>query len=195
VFGQKVRGRWLIQSEIVAIDMGIVRFSEVLRQEIATRFSNQEVHIYGDPAGDFRAQTDESTPFQIMRGAGLKATPAPSNSVDLRLEAVGQSLTKMAEGKPAFMIDRRCQTLIKGFQSGYAYKRLQVSGERFDEKPDKNMFSHVHDALQYLMLGAGEGRQLISGQKPLKAFNARVDFDVFKRKPRQRIKQSIWSRF
>jgi hypothetical protein len=69
-----------------------------------------------------------------------------------------------------------------------------VSGERFDEKPDKNMFSHVHDALQYLMLGAGEGRQLISGQKPLKAFNARVDFDVFKRKPRQRIKQSIWSR-
>ena len=194
VFGQKVRGRWLIQSEIVAIDMGIVRFSELLRQEIATRFGNQEVHIYGDPAGDFRAQTDESTPFQIMRGAGLRATPAPSNSVDLRLEAVGSTLTKMVEGKPAFMIDRRCQSLIKGFQSGYAYKRLQVSGERFDEKPDKNMFSHVHDALQYLMLGAGEGRNLITNQKPLRAFNARVDFDVFKRKPRQRIKQSIWSR-
>ena len=29
VFGQKVRGRWLIQSEIVAIDMGIVRFAEL----------------------------------------------------------------------------------------------------------------------------------------------------------------------
>jgi len=28
VFGQKVRGRWLIQSEIVAFDMGIVRFAE-----------------------------------------------------------------------------------------------------------------------------------------------------------------------
>tara|TARA_R110001599_G_scaffold97259_1_gene251055 strand:- start:377 stop:1507 length:1131 start_codon:yes stop_codon:yes gene_type:complete len=56
VFGQKVRGRWLIQSEIVAIDMGIVRFSELLRQEIATRFSDLEVLIYGDPAGDFRAR-------------------------------------------------------------------------------------------------------------------------------------------
>ena len=60
VFGQKVRGRWLIQSEIVAIDMGIVRFAELLRQEIATRFGNLEVHIFGDPAGDFRAQTDET---------------------------------------------------------------------------------------------------------------------------------------
>ena len=29
VFGQKVRGRWLLQSEIVAIDMGIVRFAEL----------------------------------------------------------------------------------------------------------------------------------------------------------------------
>ena len=63
--------------------MGIVRFAEVLRQELATRFSAaSEVIIYGDPAGDFRAQTDESTPFHILRGAGLRAFPAPSNSVD-----------------------------------------------------------------------------------------------------------------
>ena len=64
--GQKVRGRWLVQAEIVAFDMGIVRFAEVLREEIATRFSQaSEVYIYGDPAGDFRAQTDESTPLHI----------------------------------------------------------------------------------------------------------------------------------
>ena len=195
VFGQKVRGRWLILSEIVAIDMGIVRFAEVLRQEIATKYGHLDVHIYGDPAGDFRAQTDESTPFQILRGAGLRATPTHSNSVDLRLEAVRASLTKMAEGKPAFLIDPRCLTIIKGFEGGYAYRRMQVSGERFDDKPDKNMFSHIHDALQYLMLGAGEGRQLISGQKPMVAFNARKDFDVFTRKPKapQR-RQGMWSR-
>jgi hypothetical protein len=194
VFGQKVRGRWLIQSEIVAIDMGIVRFAEVLRQEIATRFSDLDVKIFGDPAGDFRAQTDESTPFQILRGAGLRATPAPSNSVDLRLEAVASSLNKMVEGKPAFLIDRRCPTLIKGFEGGYCYRRMQVSGERFDDKPDKNMYSHIHDALQYLMLGAGEGRALISGQKPLRAFNAKSEFDVFARKPKQQKRQGLWAR-
>ena len=101
----------------------------------------------------------------------------------------------MADGKPAFMIDRRCPTLIKGFESGYAYRRLQVSGERFDEKPDKNMYSHIHDALQYLMLGAGEGRSLMSGHKQVKAFNARSDYDVFRRKPKTRVKQRLWSRF
>ena len=60
------------------------------------------MYIYGDPAGDFRAQTDETTPFQILRGAGLKATPAPSNSVDLRLESVSSQLNKMADGNQDF---------------------------------------------------------------------------------------------
>ena len=194
VFGQKVRGRWLVQAEIVAIDMGVVRFAELLRQEIATRFSGLDVYIYGDPAGDFRAQTDESTPFQILRGAGLKAVPAPSNSVDLRLEAVASQLTKMSEGLPSFLVDRRCQTLLKGFQGGYCYRRMQVSGERYDDKPDKNMYSHIHDALQYMMLGAGEGRSLISGQKPVKAFNARKGFDIFKRTANVRKSGSFWNR-
>jgi len=193
--GQKVRGRWLIQQEIVAIDMGIVRFAEVLRQELATRFSAaSEVIIYGDPAGDFRAQTDESTPFHILRGAGLRAFPAPSNSVDLRLEAVSSQLTKMVEGKPAFLIDRRCAQLIKGFEGGYQYKRMEVSGERYSDKPDKNMFSHIHDALQYMMLGAGEGRALMNTQKPAMPVVAKRDFDVFKSTKVKRRKPSLWSR-
>jgi hypothetical protein len=182
VLAQKVRGRWFVQSEIVAIDMGIVRFAEVLRQELATRFSAaSEVIIYGDPAGDFRAQTDESTPFHILRGAGLRAYPAPSNSVDLRLESVSSQLTKMVEGKPALLIDRRCPQLIKGFEGGYAYKRMEVSGERYADKPDKNMFSHVHDAAQYLFLGAGEGRALMNNQKPLRPIVAKRSFDLFGR--------------
>ena len=195
VLGQKVRGRWLIQSEIVAIDMGIVRFAEVLRNELATRFNAAgEVIIYGDPAGDFRAQTDESTPFHILRGAGLRAFPAPSNSVDLRLESVSSQLTKMVEGKPALLIDRRCPQLIKGFEGGYQYKRMEVSGERYADKPDKNMFSHVHDAAQYLFLGAGEGRALMNSQKPAQVTVAKRNFDVFARKPKQARRQSVWSR-
>lgn len=195
VFGQKVRGRWFLQSEIVAVDMGIVRFAEVLRNELSTRFAAaSEVIIYGDPAGDFRAQTDESTPFHILRGAGLKAFPAPSNSVDLRLESVSSQLTKMVEGKPALLIDRRCPQLIKGFEGGYAYKRMEVSGERYADKPDKNMFSHVHDAAQYLFLGAGEGRALMNSQRPAKPVIAKRNFDVFSRGPKQRNKPSFWSR-
>jgi len=192
VLAQKVRGRWFVQSEIVAVDMGIVRFAEVLRQELATRFSAaSEVIIYGDPAGDFRAQTDESTPFHILRGAGLRAFPAPSNSVDLRLESVSSQLTKMVEGKPALLIDRRCPQLIKGFEGGYAYKRMEVSGERYADKPDKNMFSHVHDAAQYLFLGAGEGRALMNNQKPMRPVVAKRSFDLFSRPKKKRAFQFV----
>ena len=193
--GQKVRGRWFIQQEIVAVDMGIVRFAEVLRQELATRFSAaSEVIIFGDPAGDFRAQTDESTPFHILRGAGLRAFPAPSNSVDLRLEAVSSQLTKMVEGKPAFLVDRRCAQLVKGFEGGYQYRRMEVSGERYSDKPDKNMFSHIHDALQYMMLGAGEGRALMNTQKPAMPIVASRNFDVFSKRRMPARKQNLWQR-
>lgn len=194
-FGQKVRGRWLIQSEVVAFDMGIVRFAEVLRHEISTRYSAcSEVFIYGDPAGDFRAQTDESTPFHILRGAGLKAYPTHSNSVDLRLESVSSVLGRMVEGASGMLIDRRCQTLIKGFDGGYQYRRMEVSSERYADKPDKNMYSHVHDALQYMMLGSGEGRALMSGQPSAQPVVANSKVDVFARhKPKDR-RKGLWSR-
>ena len=193
VFGQKVRGRWFILQEIVAFDMGIVRFAELLRAEIATRYANCDVNIFGDPSGDFRAQTDESTPFQVLRGAGLVARPAPSNDVSLRLEAVSTPLNRMVDGNAGFLIDPRCKELIKGFEGGYAYRRIQVSGERYDDRPEKNRFSHIHDALQYLMLGAGEGRQVLNHNAQGRAFNARTDFDVFTRQPKKR-RQGLWAR-
>ena len=194
VFGQKVRGRWLILQEIVAFDMGIVRFAELLRAEIATRYANCDVNIFGDPAGDFRAQTDESTPFQILRGAGLQARPTHSNDVALRLESVSGPLQRMVDGQSGVLIDYRCKELIKGFEGGYHYRRMQVSGERYEDKPSKDRFSHIHDALQYLMLGSGEGRQVMGQFKTLKAFNARKEFDVFTRQPKQQRRQGLWSR-
>ena len=193
VFGQCVRGRWLILQEIVAFDMGIVRFAELLRQEIATRYSGCEVNIIGDPAGDFRAQTDESTPFQVLRGAGLTARPAQSNDVSLRIEAVAGTLNRMVEGQSGLLVDYRCKELIKGFEGGYGYRRMQVSGERYDDKPDKNRFSHIHDALQYLMLGGGEGRHVLGHSNVAKPVQLKRNYDVFTRREKKS-KTSIWSR-
>jgi hypothetical protein len=194
VFGQKVRGRWLILQEIVAFDMGIVRFAELLRAEIATRYANCEVHIYGDPSGDFRAQTDESTPFQILRGAGLSARPTTSNDVALRIESVASVLNRMVDGNSGLLIDFRCKELVKGFEGGYQYRRMQVSGERYEDKPLKDRYSHIHDAMQYLMLGSGEGRQVLGMNKKIETFNARVEYDVFNRRPKHQKRQGLWAR-
>lgn len=182
VFAQNVRGRWIVFKELVAVDMGVVRFSEILKRtmaELGGTFS-----IWGDPAGDFRVQTNEETPFRVLKQAGIQARPASSNDVALRIEAVNAPLTRLVEKHPGILIDPRCTNLIKGFEGGYHYRRMQVSGERYEDTPFKNRFSHVHDALQYLMLGGGEGKKLLTSQDA-KVVTKQRNWDVFARKPRQ----------
>ena len=186
VFAQRIRGRWVILDELVAEDMGIVRYSDLLKQQMAL-YMPREFYIFGDPAGDHRVQTDEATPFQILRSKGINARPAPSNDVLIRLEAVNATLTRMTDGESGLLIDPKCINLIKGFSGGYHYKRIQTSGERYDEKPNKNRFSHIHDALQYLLLGAGEGRKLMLGGKKTKPFVAKRNFDVYTVKPKRNV--------
>jgi len=181
---QHIRGKWLVLGELVAEDMGILRFTEALKRDLAQRYPSQQYMIYGDPAGDYRAQTDERTPFQILRSAGIKAYPAGNNDVSLRIEAVSAPLNRLVDGQVGFLIDSRCVNLIKGFRGGYGYRRMQISGaERYEDKPEKNKFSHVHDALQYAFIGGGEGRALTMGGKSSRPVQAKTGFDVFTRKP------------
>ena len=189
VFGQKMpNGRWLILQELVCFDMGISRFSNLLKHEIAKNYKSYEVDIYGDPSGDFRAQTDETTPFQILRQNGLRGKPAPSNDVALRIESVETALGRLIDKKAGFLLDNRCINLKKGFNGGYYYRRLQTSGNRYDEKPLKNRYSHVHDALQYMMMGAGEGKQLIAGKAKKPTVVKTRGWNIFDKKGTR----SIW---
>ena len=193
VFAQRVgMGVWNILKELVCQDMGAVKFAELLRQEMA-EYKYTQFDIYGDPAGDFRSQTDESTPFQILRGAGIQAHPAPSNDISLRLESVNSVLTRMIDGHASFFVSPNCVNIKKGFLGGYYYRRLQVSGDRYEDKPMKNRYSHVMDALQYLLLGAGEGKSLIQGRRPMQPFVVERNYDVFNRKTRVK-KKNLWQR-
>jgi hypothetical protein len=192
VFCQQFRGRWLVLRELVAFDMGAARFATQVRQFLATEFpENPRYTIWGDPAGDYRAQTDETTPFQILRAAGLKALSAPTNDPALRIDAVTSCLTRTLDHKPGLLIDPRCSYLSKGFDGGYHYRKLNVSGgERYDDKPEKNnKYSHVHDALQYALCGGGESRALTSnsdGPKVTTMAATRNPFDRRKTKKRKR---------
>jgi hypothetical protein len=105
---------------------------------------------YGDPAGEQRsamtAGRDEKTCFDILRGKGI------------RMQAGEQNVT--------------IRLLHKGFAGRYQFKRVKVAGaaERYHDEPDKNEYSHPHDALQYVVTrvfgGIVRGRQ--EGQEGLK---------------------------
>ena len=180
--GQKVRGRWLVLAELVARDMGIVKFCEMLKALLASRFPGFEIIVYGDPSGDYRVQTDEKTPISIVRKAGFTVRNAPTNDPALRIEAVTGVLTRLVDRAPAFLLDPSCVHLRKGFKGGYCYRRLQISGERFESKPDKQSpYSHVHDALQYMLCGGGESRQIL-GHGKAKAVNARRNINIMERR-------------
>ena len=164
LFGQRLPiGRWIWFDELVTEDMGAVRFGQLLASELRGKYAGYDFEIFGDPAGEARAQTDEKTPFQILQALGIPARPAPSNDFTLRREAVAGQMSRLAmDGKPGFLISPKCKVARKGMAGGYRYKRLQVSGdERFEDKPDKNKYSHPCEAGQYLMIGAGEGAALV----------------------------------
>lgn len=167
IFGQvSPRGRLITFDELVSESMGIRQFlRDCVKPHIEQNYSDFLLHIIvvGDPAGNQRAQSDESTCLDEIRSAGFREVePASTNSFIARREAVAGYLTRLSDGEPCFLISPKCKILRRGFLGGYRFQRVQVSGEeRFKDVPEKNNFSHPHDGLQYLALRASQGIETI----------------------------------
>lgn len=177
VFGFKsASGRWIIFDELVTEDMGAKNFGRLLNEKIRHEYPDFDFEIYADPAGDQRAQTDETTPFMILQAEGINAWPTYTNDFIIRREAVAAPLSRMDfAGNTGFVIGPKAFMIRKAMAGGYKYKRMAVSGQaKFMDKPDKGRYSHVADALQYLMVGAGEGGALIE----TKNWGAEIDYSL-----------------
>ncbi|MDB5807548.1 MAG: TerL [Betaproteobacteria bacterium] len=182
VFAQQMpNGQWRKHSEIVTENMGIVRFAELLKNHIALVYPQIPIRsITGDPAGDIR-NDDERTTYDLLKAAGIEARAAHSNEPTLRVEAVSAAMRRMIDGEPGVLVHPRCRTLRKAYAGAYHYKRMALAGEaRFRDVPEKNSHSHVADADQYLMLGAGEGKALVRREQrgPRQQY-ALTDYAIF----------------
>ena len=161
-------GRWLVFDEIAAVDMGAVRFGQRLHAHIQQHYPDMKLDgVWGDPAGDQRAQTDESTPFQMLRAQGIHARPVFTNDFTVRREAVAQPLSRLIDGKPGLIVHPRCTVIRKGLMGAYRYRRLQIAGrDQYHDKPDKGPHSHACEALQYALVGGGEGKAVLRSVRP-----------------------------
>jgi hypothetical protein len=167
LFCQKnAAGRWLIFDELCTFDMGAMSFGRLLKEKVLRDYQGFDIEFYGDPAGEGRAQSDETTPFQMLAANGINAWPAYTNDYTIRRESIAAALMRMDfTGKPGLVIGPKAKLFRKGMAGGYKYKRMQVSGEdKFQDKPDKGRYSHVCEAGQYAFLGAGEGDALIANE-------------------------------
>ena len=161
-----VMDRWLGLMEIVSEGMSAAIFGKAAKRKIHRAYPGAEWESWGDPAGDNAGQEIESSAIDIMNTHGFNMKAAPTNDWDMRVSAVDNPLLEHAiDGKPRLVISRSMNRLRKGLGGRYMYKKVAIPGEeRFHEKPDKNAWSHVCEALQYVLLGGGEGK--VIAKKP-----------------------------
>ena len=166
VFVQKHAGTYYVIDEIVTENMGAVSFIKEVARRLRSDYKSSQVFGWGDPAGDQRSPIRENeSVFKIINQAGVPVIPSPDASNDpvTRRESVGKLLSSIGfAGVPRLIVSPKCRFLRKGLRGAFCYKRLQVAGtERYRDTPDKNIYSHVCEALEYLMVGLGEGYVLI----------------------------------
>jgi hypothetical protein len=168
VFGQRdpISGSWMVIKELVCGNMGLAQFAEQMLVTINQNFGNSpNLRIWGDPAGLQRDGVSMKTYFEHLRLAGLHAMPAPTNSIDVRIECIRTPMTRFYKGNPGIIFNPDCRILIEALEEKWNYKRLNVAGEvRYDDKPCKDHpHSDVADALGYMLAGGGEHTKITTG--------------------------------
>jgi hypothetical protein len=185
VVGQLVAGRWRIFAELQARECGATTFAPMVKRLLDARLGywnggpgEYDVLFYGDPKGADGTQSDETTAYDVWRAHGMPVSPPPglkNNHILTRLEAVEYVLNAMINGVPRFQVcPVNCRALKVAMAGGYHYARIKGTAKHA-EKPEKDKYADIADALQYLVLGGGEGRAMTSGgsgmrPKPVQAF-------------------------
>ena len=165
------RGQVRVLREYVAEDIGIKTFAKnVVIPQLAIDFPYCKVGgSEGDPAGARGDEImEELSCIGELNSLGIPTNAATTNDPDVRINAVRYFLNIMIDGQPAIVVSREgCPVIVKGFMSGYHYKRMSISGDaRYQDKPNKNKYSHPHDALQYCLMPFASDRVVEKTSKP-----------------------------
>ena len=167
-------GQLRILDELVSDGMAIKQFAiNQLLPLFRSKYWGFDVAGYGDPAGTARAQTDESTCFDVLHSSeiGLQnIVSAPTNSIVARISAVDNFLCKMVNGEPGFLLSPNCRYLRKAFNGDYHYaleKSFRGGQQEAKDMPVKNFSSHIADSCEYLCLYIDEKQEYDKHKKAL----------------------------
>lgn len=151
-------GTILVLKEFTTTRMGIRELAETkVLPYLTTELNGYQIkESIGDPAGVASSQiTISDSCINTLCELGIPTSPASTNNLVARIEAVKYFLRLLIDGKAAIQISRKnAEILREGFLGGYHYRRISgVELNKYGEFPEKNEFSHIHDALQYIVLG------------------------------------------
>jgi phage terminase large subunit len=172
-------GQVHILREFTTDKMGIVDFTRHAVMTCNMAYPNATYQDWGDPAGANKFSKMDggftSNAQLMLEAAGVNVVSSDQN-MTARIQSVDQALGRFA----GLLIDPSCTRLINGFLGGYCYPEIGNSGEHSD-KPDKNRFSHIHDALQYLMLKLLTSSRSVTSFTPNRSSVRRVNAKVRRR--------------
>lgn len=157
VFQITPRGAVHILKEYNSENMGIRTFAKsIVLPSLSIDFPYNKIGLsIGDPAGMAGDQImEELSCIGELNSLGIITEPASTNDPEVRIGAVRFFMNTMIDGKPAYVLDKtNCPVLRKGKMSGYHYKRVNIANEdRYQDKPNKNKYSHGADAEGYGLL-------------------------------------------
>lgn len=145
----QANGQKRVVAELVAERAGVDAFSDAVLMFTRQRFEGYAVEDVGDPSGSYESDTREESCFDILVAKGINIEAGNQNP-DARIESVRWGLKNLIDGAPALLVHPSCARLIQGFKGGYKHRRIMTGGgARYETKPQKNEYSHPHDALQY----------------------------------------------
>jgi len=177
--------RTQVLAEYHSDKMGIVDFGNYVNNMMSMRFPNaSEITHWGDPAGEAKYSKTGgglTSNAELMRDeCGIDVMSSEQNPV-ARISSVDKMLGRI----DGLLIDPSCTRLLNGFIGGYCYpENKSVMGE-YMSNVLKNKFSHVHDALQYVMVklfGSQEATKVISQRLIKKDMERNRRYDPLRRK-------------
>jgi len=141
--------RLIVLREAVGEDIDTERFIYEVDRLSNEWFPGAKFREFVDPTGKNRVGTDGRTYTKLLTSKPLRAKQIHlgANAPAQRRTAVIDFLKDNVRGLPCFLVDPSCEVLTKGFNGGYMYAYHQGT---LKSQPEKNIFSHIHDALQYL---------------------------------------------
>ena len=103
-----------------------------------------------DPACFQRSQVNEVTIAQAVQSRGYQVMRASTNTPERRIAAVEGLLMRAIDGGPGLLFSSDCPWIAQALDWGYRNKKTAAGVHT--ATPEKNHYSHIADALQYLCL-------------------------------------------
>ena len=160
--------QYVVTDEIVTENAAAEDIADLVKHLLHDKYNGVKPKMFGDPAGNQPGQQRRETVFDVLWALGMDVQPASKNNIfDIRKAALDSLLNRRGfTGQEQFIVSPNCVTLIAGLSGGYAFKKVQVSGDdRFKDTPDKTPTSHICEACHYGLMGAGCGEAVLTKQE------------------------------